>query len=87
MAHKHPSLSQAGYQASARSRAASHRSPLSQGYIWFLLPGVVLFVLVILVPFLVNVGVSFTRWQGIGTPRWIGLDNYTRLLGDTTFWA
>lgn len=34
-----------------------------------------------------NFGISLTRWQGVGTPIFTGLDNYTRLLGDGTFWA
>jgi raffinose/stachyose/melibiose transport system permease protein len=34
-----------------------------------------------------NIGISFTRWQGVGDPKWTGLDNYTRLFGDGTFWA
>jgi raffinose/stachyose/melibiose transport system permease protein len=56
-------------------------------YLLFLIPGALLLVVVILVPFAMNIGISFTRWQGVGDPQWTGLDNYTRLLGDGTFWS
>ncbi|WP_211294381.1 ABC transporter permease subunit, partial [Lentzea kentuckyensis] len=56
-------------------------------YLLFLIPGALLLVAVILVPFVMNVGISFTRWQGVGDPKWTGLDNYTRLFGDSTFWS
>ncbi|GAA3646360.1 carbohydrate ABC transporter membrane protein 1 (CUT1 family) [Lentzea atacamensis] len=56
-------------------------------YLLFLIPGALLLVAVILVPFAMNIGISFTRWQGVGDPKWTGLDNYTRLLGDGTFWS
>jgi len=69
------------------SKTAHNKSILNQGYIIFLLPGIVLFTLIIILPFLVNIGVSFTKWQGIGTPVWIGLTNYQKLMRDTTFWA
>ena len=60
---------------------------LNRGYGIFLIPGIVSFLLVIVLPFLVNIYVSFTRWTGVGTPRWIGIANYTRLFGDSIFWA
>jgi raffinose/stachyose/melibiose transport system permease protein len=56
-------------------------------YLLFLIPGGLLLVAVILVPFGMNIGISFTEWSGAGTPEWIGLDNYTRLMVDGTFWA
>ncbi len=60
---------------------------LNKGYWLFLLPGALAALLVILIPFLVNVGVSFTEWSGVGTPTWIGLENYQKLVQDSTFWA
>lgn len=57
------------------------------GYFPFLLPGIVLFSLVIVFPFLMNTVVSFTTWTGVGTPEWVGIENYVRLLGDSTFWT
>jgi raffinose/stachyose/melibiose transport system permease protein len=56
-------------------------------YLLFLIPGGLLLLAVILVPFGMNIGISFTEWSGAGTPEWIGLDNYTRLMSDGTFWA
>ncbi|MDT0167254.1 sugar ABC transporter permease [Actinotalea sp. AC32] len=66
------------------ARARRHGRPV---YWLYLVPGAVLFVAVIVVPFVMNVYYSFTRWPGIGDPRWTGLDNYTRLLADETFWT
>ncbi len=57
------------------------------GYLPYLLPGVLLFVAVIAVPLAMNVGISFTRWQGVGNPDWVGLDQYRKLVADTTFWV
>ena len=66
----------------ARSRRGSGR-----GVYWaYLIPGGLLFLAVIVVPFCMNLYLSFTKWPGLGTPRWIGIDNYTRLLSDETFW-
>jgi raffinose/stachyose/melibiose transport system permease protein len=56
-------------------------------YLLFLIPGGLLLLAVILVPFGMNIGISFTQWSGAGTPEWVGLDNYTRLMSDGTFWA
>ncbi|WP_227468120.1 carbohydrate ABC transporter permease [Microbacterium sp. YJN-G] len=57
------------------------------GYWGYLLPGAIGFAAVVLVPFGMNVYLSFTRFRGVGTPQFIGLDNYTRLLADPTFWT
>ncbi len=76
-----------GVIAKRGSKPAQNKSTLNEGYLIFLLPGIILFTLIIILPFLVNIGVSFTKWQGIGTPVWIGLTNYQKLMRDTTFWA
>jgi raffinose/stachyose/melibiose transport system permease protein len=58
-----------------------------QGGYWpYLVPGAVLFLAVVVVPFVMNTYLSFTRWPGLGDPRWIGVENYTRLFADETFW-
>jgi raffinose/stachyose/melibiose transport system permease protein len=72
--------------------AEATRKPVTRrrggiSYAVYLVPSGVLFVAIIVVPFLMNIGVSLTRWDGIGRPQWIGLDNYTRLLSDSDFWA
>ena len=65
-----------------RTRRGSGR-----GVYWaYLIPGALLFLAVIVVPFCMNLYLSFTKWPGLGTPRWIGIDNYTRLVSDETFW-
>ncbi|MBP2325962.1 raffinose/stachyose/melibiose transport system permease protein [Kibdelosporangium banguiense] len=56
-------------------------------YLLFLIPGAVLLLAVIVVPFVMNIGISLTQWTGTGAPKWTGLDNYTRLFADGTFWA
>ncbi|GAA4614332.1 sugar ABC transporter permease [Actinoallomurus liliacearum] len=56
-------------------------------YSVYLIPSTVLFVAVILVPFVMNIGFSLTKWDGIGSPEWVGLDNYSKLLSDGSFWA
>jgi ABC-type sugar transport system permease subunit len=56
-------------------------------YSVYLIPSAVLFIAVILVPFVMNIGFSLTKWDGIGSPEWVGLDNYTKLLSDGTFWS
>lgn len=56
------------------------------GYWWYLLPGAVGFLAIVVIPFAMNIYYSMTKWPGIGDPRWVGLDNYTRLIGDETFW-
>jgi raffinose/stachyose/melibiose transport system permease protein len=50
-----------------------------------LLPGTLLFVTFFLVPLGVLVVTSFSDWSVLGW-RYIGLENYTRLVHDATFW-
>ncbi len=30
---------------------------------------------------------GFTSWNAFGRARWVGFDNYSRLLGDASFWV
>lgn len=57
------------------------------GYWGYLIPGAIGFAAVVLIPFGMNVYLSLTRFRGVGSPQFIGIDNYTRLLGDPTFWT
>lgn len=76
------------FSAAGRRRTPATRTRPGRAVYWlYLVPGAVLFVAVIVVPFAMNVYYSFTRWPGIGDPRWTGLDNYTRLFADETFWT
>jgi raffinose/stachyose/melibiose transport system permease protein len=67
--------------------SAAGRPESARGYWIYLLPGAIGFLAVVLIPFGMNFFYSFTRWNGVGTPQFIGLDNYTRLIADPTFWA
>lgn len=58
-----------------------------RSYSPFLLPGVVLSAAVIGLPFLANIAISFTDWDGVSAIHWTGLDNYSKLLRDSDFWA
>ncbi|MQA85318.1 MAG: ABC transporter permease subunit [Streptosporangiales bacterium] len=63
------------------------RSRERGSYLLYFVPSALLVLGVIVVPLFMNLGVSFTRWPGVGRPEWIGLDNYTRLFVDPTFWT
>ncbi|MCL2202723.1 MAG: sugar ABC transporter permease [Defluviitaleaceae bacterium] len=52
---------------------------------FFLLPSVIIFLMFYLWP-IVTVGyTSLTRWNGFTAPEWIGIENFTRLFGQTAF--
>jgi len=51
----------------------------------FVMPFFVLFMLFFAGPILYSMGLSFVKWNGIGAMKAVGLDNYARLLKDTTF--
>ncbi|MDN4479213.1 carbohydrate ABC transporter permease [Demequina lignilytica] len=55
-------------------------------YYRYLIPGLLGLIIVVIVPALANLGLSFTQWSGVGTPEFVGLDNYSALMGDATFW-
>lgn len=56
--------------------------------LWFVLPGILIIVLVLLIPILAALGLSFFSYPlqrpDLGI-QFIGLDNFKRLLADTTF--
>lgn len=76
-------------QLTARRAKRSTRPKLEPagGYWGYLLPGAIGFGAVVLIPFGMNVYLSFTRFRGVGEPQFIGVDNYTRLFADPTFWT
>lgn len=51
-----------------------------------LLPMVVIFGVFLFYPALNGLKISFTKWDGINPQEFIGLKNYTKLMGDKTFW-
>jgi len=53
----------------------------------YVLPAVVLVIVFFLVPLGMTAWISLHDWPLIGRSRWIGLDNYSRLWGDGSFWS
>ncbi|MFF2753016.1 carbohydrate ABC transporter permease [Psychrobacillus sp. NPDC058041] len=56
-------------------------------YILFTTPLLLIFITVVIIPFLIGIYYSFFEWDGISAnPKvFVGLDNFTRLFGDTRF--
>jgi putative chitobiose transport system permease protein len=52
----------------------------------FLLPAVALIAVFVVYPIIAVVYYSFTDYDIVRPPVWVGLDNYTRLFADSTFW-
>ena len=59
----------------------------SSRFWWYLIPGLAVLLWIIIIPALWEIYLSFTNYRGIRPPRWIGLDNWSRLMRDATFWA
>ncbi|TCK59291.1 sugar ABC transporter permease [Curtobacterium sp. PhB136] len=55
--------------------------------ILFVSVNAVLFVVFFVWPAVIGLGYSFTDYNGVSDPKFIGLENYTQLLGDSTFYA
>jgi raffinose/stachyose/melibiose transport system permease protein len=53
----------------------------------YLVPGLALLLMIVIVPLVWNVYLSFTSYRGIRPPEWIGLENWTELMADATFWT
>lgn len=51
----------------------------------FCTPALIVYICIVLVPVIWSVGYSLFDWNGIGAMRFVGLDNYKRMLADTTF--
>ncbi len=51
----------------------------------FILPNFVGFAVLTLVPVLALFYISLTNWNAFGRADWVGLDNFTRLVGDSSF--
>lgn len=68
--------------ASTRGPRRLRRGPSGAGWIWFLLPSVVLLGLFFVLPFLLNVPFAFSQWSSYSDSiPFVGLDNF-RLLWD-----
>jgi raffinose/stachyose/melibiose transport system permease protein len=51
----------------------------------FVAPVLILNLVVVVIPSIIGLAVAFTDWSGIGTAHFIGLDNFTKLFSDDTF--
>lgn len=51
----------------------------------FVLPAFFIHVVIVLIPAIGMVYYSFTDWNGLKEPKFIGLQNYTAMLSDTSF--
>lgn len=57
-----------------------------QGLI-YVLPAALLVIVFFMIPLGMTVWMSLHKWPLMGKPRWIGLDNYSRMIGDSDFWG
>lgn len=71
-------------QAARRRRGRLRRRNALIGWS-FILPNFVGFAVLTLVPVIALFYLAFTSWNAFGTAPWVGLDNFTRLIGDTSF--
>ncbi|MBM7773455.1 N-acetylglucosamine transport system permease protein [Actinokineospora baliensis] len=56
--------------------------------IGFLALPVILYVVFVIAPYLQAFYLAFTDWRGVSaSPKFSGFDNFTKLLGDPTFWT
>jgi xylobiose transport system permease protein len=55
------------------------------GVLW-VVPAALFFMVFAGLPLLLVAVLSFTSWNGLGTPRFNGLDNWSRLLSDSSVW-
>jgi multiple sugar transport system permease protein len=53
----------------------------------FLLPGLGGLLAFTVLPILASLALTLFQWDLLTAPRFIGLDNYTRLIGDSDFWS
>lgn len=67
----------------ARSRSLTH--PPRTGVL-LVAPAFVFVLLLVVAPLISAVVISLTNWPLIGSVRFIGLENYTNIRADTTFW-
>ena len=68
----------------SRGRGRLKRAERRAG-ILFSLPVICLYLALLALPIAQTFYYSFTQWDGINA-TWVGIDNYTRLFGDPTFW-
>ena len=52
----------------------------------YVLPALLLLLVLVYIPIVLTGYYGLMQWDGIGAMTFIGLDNYTRLIQDSTFW-
>jgi multiple sugar transport system permease protein len=53
----------------------------------FLAPGILIFLLYVIFPIIQSFWISFYEWDGLGPKTWVGLNNYSDLLDDDSFYV
>ena len=53
----------------------------------FILPNFLGFGVLTLIPVIALFYLAFTSWNAFGTAPWVGLDNFTRMIGDSSFYT
>ena len=74
-------------RTAARRRVSAERLREAGAAYLFLLPTIIGLLLFTAGPVIASAYISFTRWDLLSAPRWLGLNNYTALLHDRTFWV
>jgi ABC-type sugar transport system permease subunit len=77
-------VGEAGNRPRPRGAGGLRRAERRAGVL-FVVPAVVLYALLLALPIIQTFYFSLTKWNGINS-TFIGLDNYTRLFSDPTFW-
>ena len=68
-----------------RKKLNSYKKAQRNTAILFLIPNFLGFMVFIVYPVLKSLYISFFNWDGLGNSEFIGLQNYIRLLQDSTF--
>jgi multiple sugar transport system permease protein len=57
--------------------------------LWFIMPTIILLIVMNIFPLIYSLFLSFTNYSVISDkpPQWIGIQNYTTILSDKTFWT
>lgn len=57
--------------------------------LWFIMPTIILLIVMNIFPLIYSLFLSFTNYSVISDkpPQWIGIQNYTAILSDKTFWT
>ncbi|WP_256759746.1 carbohydrate ABC transporter permease [Cohnella sp. WQ 127256] len=65
----------------------THKAKYNLALLIFTVPTLLFFTVIVIIPILQTFQKSFFDWDGLSPATFIGLDNYTRLLDDDTFWV